>query len=55
MINFSPISMPFPSSYISQDEIDILLEMDRIDGIKHKLTEQERSFSDAALHKSELF
>ncbi len=54
LMNFSPISAPLPMPYISQDETDILFEIDRLDGIKHKLTETERRFSDAALSKSEL-
>lgn len=54
LMNFSPIVMPLPQPYISQDETDILLEIDRINGVKHELTEQERRFSDAALCKSQL-
>lgn len=52
LFNFSRMGMPFPEPYISQDEIDMLVEMDRIDGVKHKLNEQERRFSDATLCKS---
>lgn len=52
LINFSRIDMPLPNPYISQDETDILLEMDRIDGIKHKFSEYERRFlNDTALSK----
>lgn len=50
LMNFSRIDMPLPEPYISQDEIDMLVEMDRIDGIKHKLSEYERRFlNDTAL------
>lgn len=52
LMNFSPIAMPLPYPYVSQDEIDMLVEMDRIDGVKHKLNEQERRFSDATLCES---
>lgn len=52
LFNFSRIDMPLPEPYISQDEIDMLVEMDRIDGTKHKLSEQERRFSDATLCES---
>lgn len=44
LFNFSRIDMPLPEPYLWQDEIDILVEMDRIDGVKHKLSEQERRF-----------
>lgn len=54
LMNFSRIDMPLPQPYISQDEIDMLVEMDRIDGVKHELTKQERRFLDATLCKSEL-
>lgn len=49
LMNFSAIAMPLPYPYVSQDEIDMLVEMDRIDGVKHKLSEQERRFSDVVL------
>lgn len=52
LMNFSSIAVPFPMPYISQDETDILLEIDRINGVKHQLSEQERRFSDATLCKS---
>ncbi len=42
LMNFSPITISMPQSYISQDETDILLEIDRTDGIKHRFTEYER-------------
>ena len=54
LMNFSPIAMPLPYPYVSQDEIDILVETDRIDDVKHTLAEIERRFSDAALCKSQL-
>lgn len=41
LMNFSPITISMPQSYISQDETDILLEIDRVDGIKHRFTEHE--------------
>ena len=43
-----------PQSYISQDETDILLEIDRTDGIKHRFTEYERRYLDGTA-LSELF
>lgn len=54
LMNFSPITISMPQSYISQDETDILLEIDRVDGIKHRFTEHERRYLDGAA-LSELF
>lgn len=48
LMNFSPITISMPQSYISQDETDILLEIDRVDGIKHRFTEYERRYLDGA-------
>lgn len=30
-MNFSPVTIPLPNIYISQDETDILVEMERLD------------------------
>lgn len=54
LFNFSRVDIQLPETYISQDEIDMLVEMYRIDGVKHKLSEQERRFSDATLCKPQL-
>lgn len=52
LINFSSMAVPLPEPYISQDERDILVEMDRIDDVKHKLIEHERRFFNATLCES---
>lgn len=52
LFNFNRIDIPLPEPYILQDKIDMLVKMDRLDGAKHKLSEQERRFSDATLCKS---
>ncbi len=54
LMNFSPITISMPQSYISQDEAGILLEINRVDGIKHKFTEYERRYLDGTA-LSELF
>lgn len=54
LMNFSWIDTPMPDPYLSQDEIDMLVEIDRINDVKHQLTEHERRFLNATLRKSEL-
>lgn len=54
IMNFSSVAIPLPEPYISQDETDILLEIDRIDGTKHQLDDIERRFLNATLRESEL-
>lgn len=54
LMNFSPITVQNFNSHKSQDEIDILLEIDRIEGVKHKLSDIERRFLNATLCESEL-
>lgn len=48
-MNFSNISIPIPKTYLTQDETDILVEIGKFDNEKHKLSDAERRFYDAAI------
>lgn len=44
LMNFSPAINPLTNPYISQDEVDILLEIKRINDTTSKIAEYERRF-----------
>ena len=44
LMNFSPALNPLTNPYISQDEVNILLEIKRIDDSIRKIAEYERRF-----------
>lgn len=52
LMNFSNISIPIPKTYLTQDETDILVEIGKLDNEKHKLSDAERRFYDAAIFES---
>lgn len=53
-MNFSRITIPIPEHYLTQDETDILVEISRLNGEKHKIPDEERRFYDATISKSKL-
>ena len=52
LINFSNISIPIPETYLTQDETDILVEIEKLDNEKYKLSDAERRFYDATIFES---
>ena len=52
LMNFSNISIPMPKPYLTQDETDILVEIEKLDNEKYKLSDAERRFYDAAIFES---
>ena len=52
LMNFSNILIPIPETYLTQDETDILVEIEKLDNEKYKLSDSERRFYDAAVFES---